>query len=119
MKITAAVAEHRQDSGVPFMRVQELELDDDLHEQEILVRVVASGVCRLDLEVGQGNSGFPTPCVLGHEGAGTVEAIGEGMNPILLENKLESYRRPLGDAVRTMWTGETGAKQTAPIRSSL
>ena len=48
-----------------------------------------------------------------------VEAIGEGMNPILIENKLESYRRPLGDAVRPMWTGETGAKQTTPIRSTL
>ena len=76
MRISAAVAEHRQDSGVPVVRVQELDLDDDLRDLEVLVRVVASGVCRLDLEVGQGNSAFPTPCVLGHEGTGVVQRVG-------------------------------------------
>lgn len=49
-----------------------------------------------------------------------VQAIVEGMNPILLENKLESYRGPLGDAARPEWTTNVqGARQTVPVRSTL
>lgn len=49
-----------------------------------------------------------------------VQAIVEGMNPILLENKLESYRGPLGDPSRPEWTSQTqGARQASPIRSTL
>ena len=119
VKITAAVAEHRQDTGVPLMRVQELDLDDDLHEEEVLVRVVASGVCRLDLEVGQGNSAFPTPCVLGHEGTGIVERIGTkvlGIEPgahVLMsfpndgtcDKCLEGKPRQCRSSGRLQWSG--------------
>lgn len=45
-------------------------------EDEILVRVVASGVCHTDLVVMSGNLPTPMPVVLGHEGAGIVEAVG-------------------------------------------
>lgn len=49
-----------------------------------------------------------------------VQAIVEGMNPILLENKLESYRGPLGDPTRPEWTTQTqGARQATPVRSTL
>ncbi|MDP9138347.1 MAG: Zn-dependent alcohol dehydrogenase, partial [Pseudomonadota bacterium] len=42
----------------------------------VLVRVQASGLCHTDLEVIQGSLAYPLPIVLGHEGAGVVEAVG-------------------------------------------
>jgi Zn-dependent alcohol dehydrogenase len=46
---------------------------------EVLVRIVASGLCQSDLSVVNGKIPFPTPVVLGHEGAGIVEAVGPGV----------------------------------------
>jgi S-(hydroxymethyl)glutathione dehydrogenase / alcohol dehydrogenase len=43
---------------------------------DVLVRVRASGLCHTDLEVIQGSLAYPFPIVLGHEGAGVVEAVG-------------------------------------------
>jgi S-(hydroxymethyl)glutathione dehydrogenase/alcohol dehydrogenase len=43
---------------------------------DVLVRVHASGLCHTDLEVIEGQLKYPLPIVLGHEGAGVVEAIG-------------------------------------------
>jgi aryl-alcohol dehydrogenase len=45
---------------------------------EVLVRMVASGVCQTDLGVIHGKLPLPLPAVLGHEGAGVVEAVGPG-----------------------------------------
>ena len=46
---------------------------------EVLVRVAACGVCHTDLHVVKGEVAFPLPCVLGHEIAGTVAALGPGV----------------------------------------
>ena len=47
---------------------------------EVAVRVEASGVCHSDLHViEEAGWGHPFPVLLGHEGAGTVEAVGEGV----------------------------------------
>ncbi len=46
---------------------------------EVLVRVCACGVCATDLHVIKGEVGFPTPCVLGHEVSGVVQAVGDGV----------------------------------------
>jgi S-(hydroxymethyl)glutathione dehydrogenase/alcohol dehydrogenase len=46
---------------------------------EVLLRVRACGVCATDLHVIKGKVGFPTPCVLGHEVSGVVEAVGDGV----------------------------------------
>ena len=46
---------------------------------EIRVRMLASGVCHSDLHVRDGEWDRPTPIVMGHEGAGTVEAVGPGV----------------------------------------
>ena len=47
---------------------------------EVLVRIAACGVCHSDLHLADGNLGDGRwPMVLGHEGAGTVEAVGEGV----------------------------------------
>ena len=49
---------------------------------EVRVRVVASGVCHSDLSVLNGTIPLPTPIVLGHEGAGVVEEIGDGVSKV-------------------------------------
>jgi NDMA-dependent alcohol dehydrogenase len=49
---------------------------------EVLVRLGASGVCHSDLHAITGDLVMPLPCVLGHEGAGTVEAIGSGVGRV-------------------------------------
>lgn len=46
---------------------------------EVKVRMAAAGVCHSDLSVINGTIPHPLPVVLGHEGAGVVEAIGEGV----------------------------------------
>ncbi|WP_433547054.1 Zn-dependent alcohol dehydrogenase [Streptomyces sp. CA-294286] len=46
---------------------------------EVQVAVAAAGLCHSDLSVLDGTIPFPTPLVLGHEGAGVVEAVGEGV----------------------------------------
>jgi S-(hydroxymethyl)glutathione dehydrogenase / alcohol dehydrogenase len=46
---------------------------------EVLVRLGASGICHSDLHVVDGEWPRPTPVVMGHEGAGLVEAVGEGV----------------------------------------
>jgi aryl-alcohol dehydrogenase len=71
MQIKAAVA---REKGAPFS-IETIELDEPRAE-EILVRVVATGVCHTDLVVRDGHLPTPLPVVLGHEGAGIVEKVG-------------------------------------------
>jgi S-(hydroxymethyl)glutathione dehydrogenase/alcohol dehydrogenase len=59
-------------------RIEELTLDEP-RAGEVLVRMAASGVCHSDLHVRDGDWERPGPIVLGHEGAGYVEALGQGV----------------------------------------
>ena len=52
---------------------------DRLEAGDVLVRIMASGLCHTDLEVIEGSLHYPMPIVLGHEGAGVVEALGAGV----------------------------------------
>jgi aryl-alcohol dehydrogenase len=67
----AAVVES---GGAPFT-LTDVELDEP-GPGEALVRIVATGLCHTDLGVASGGLPFPLPGVLGHEGAGVVEAVG-------------------------------------------
>lgn len=49
---------------------------------EVLVKMKATGVCHSDLSVINGTIPLPFPAVLGHEGAGIVEAVGEGVGNV-------------------------------------
>ena len=72
MKTTAAIArEHGQE-----LTIEEIDLDE-LRPHELRVRIVASGVCHTDAIVRDGVYPTPLPAVLGHEGAGVVEAVGQ------------------------------------------
>lgn len=64
---------------------------------EVLVRLRASGVCHSDWNAVDGTAENPCPCVLGHEGAGVVEAIGEGVT-----------RVEIGDHVALSWAPSCG-----------
>jgi S-(hydroxymethyl)glutathione dehydrogenase/alcohol dehydrogenase len=57
------------------VEIRELELIEP-RVGEVRVRMLASGVCHSDLHVRDGEWDRPTPIVLGHEGAGVVEAVG-------------------------------------------
>ncbi|MFG2280466.1 Zn-dependent alcohol dehydrogenase [Streptomyces asoensis] len=50
---------------------------------EVLVAVSAAGLCHSDLSVVDGTIPFPAPVVLGHEGAGTVAAVGPGVGHVV------------------------------------
>jgi len=58
-------------------RIEELTVADP-RAGEVRVRIRASGVCHSDLHVRDGEWPRPTPIVMGHEGAGVIEAIGPG-----------------------------------------
>uniref|UniRef100_UPI0020C412E4 alcohol dehydrogenase catalytic domain-containing protein n=2 Tax=Pseudomonadota TaxID=1224 RepID=UPI0020C412E4 len=71
MEVVAAVA---RTAGGEFT-IEHLTLGD-IRPDEILVRVVATGLCHTDIVVRDQLLPTPLPVVLGHEGAGIVEAIG-------------------------------------------
>src|SRR3954468_21229085 len=78
MRIRAAVLE---EFAAPLV-VQELELAEP-KQGEVLVRLAACGVCHTDMYTASGvdPSGY-APAVLGHEGAGVVERVGEGVSSL-------------------------------------
>src|SRR6185436_20098066 len=49
---------------------------------EVLVKLGACGVCHSDLSAINGTIALPLPLVLGHEGAGVVEQVGEGVSDL-------------------------------------
>ena len=74
MIVEAAVMEQPSSPLV----VAEVELDEPRRD-EVLVRVLASGICRSDLSFMDGKWPAALPIVLGHEGAGVIESVGEGV----------------------------------------
>lgn len=66
--------------GAPLV-VEEVELDPP-KTGEVVVRMVASGVCRSDLHAIKGVHPAPLPAILGHEGAGIVEEVGPGVESV-------------------------------------
>jgi aryl-alcohol dehydrogenase len=77
MKISAAVVSEK--SG-PF-QIAELEMEEP-RADEVLIRIVASGVCHTDLIIRDQAYPVPLPLVLGHEGSGIVERVGERVTKV-------------------------------------
>jgi S-(hydroxymethyl)glutathione dehydrogenase/alcohol dehydrogenase len=73
----AAVLER---AGAPAA-IEEIELEEP-RAGEVRVRMTASGVCHSDLHVRDGEWDRPGPIVMGHEGAGVVEAVGPGVETL-------------------------------------
>lgn len=93
MRIRAAVLE---EFGKPLV-VQDVDLAPP-RTGEALVKIHACGICHTDMYTWSGvdPSGY-APCVLGHEGAGVVEAVGEGVTSVAP-----------GDHVVTLFSPECG-----------
>ncbi|HEX8054698.1 MAG TPA: alcohol dehydrogenase catalytic domain-containing protein [Thermoleophilaceae bacterium] len=90
MRMRAAVLE---EFGEPLV-VDELELADP-RAGEVLVRLGACGVCHTDMYTWSGvdPSGY-APTVLGHEGAGVVEAVGEGVSSLAVGDHVVTLFSP-------------------------
>jgi len=85
MKIRAAVLE-AIGTPAPYtetrpLRIEELELDPP-GTGELLVRIMAAGICHSDLSVIDGSRARPVPMALGHEAAGVVEEVGDGVRDV-------------------------------------
>jgi S-(hydroxymethyl)glutathione dehydrogenase/alcohol dehydrogenase len=75
-----ALAAVLYESGKPLV-IEEVEVADP-QAGEVMVRMKAAGVCHSDLHVMKGDLPMPTPIILGHEGAGIVEAVGPGVTSV-------------------------------------
>jgi len=63
------------------LKIEDLTLDDP-QENEVLIKLVATGVCHTDLHFMKGEMPAPVPVVPGHEGAGIVEKVGPGVTTL-------------------------------------
>lgn len=82
--------------NAPLVVHDDLQVDDP-QAGEVLVRMGASGVCRSDLHTIEWTNRIPVPSMLGHEGAGTVEAVGPGVTGLAV-----------GDRVVLAWVAPCG-----------
>ncbi len=78
MQIQAAVVNNK---GEDF-QIDTLELDPP-KTGEVLVQMVASGICHTDINVKNQTHRVPAPAVLGHEGSGIVENVGHGVTDLV------------------------------------
>ncbi len=83
MKIKAAIL---RQSGLPRpysisrpLRIEEVDLDPP-KPNEVLIKIKAVGLCHSDLVAISGERGKPMPIVLGHEAAGVITQIGDGVD---------------------------------------
>ena len=76
MQIKAAVLE-KVDGLVSkrTLKLEDMELEAP-RAGEVRVRITSCGVCGTDRGCIHGNEPTPTPCILGHEGAGIIEEVG-------------------------------------------
>lgn len=84
-----------REAGRP-LEVREVELDGP-RAGEVVVRMAAIGICGSDLHILKGEWPTPVPLVVGHEGTGTVEAVGEGVTTLAV-----------GDPVVLSWAAGCG-----------
>ncbi len=68
------------EAGTP-LRLEEVEVLPP-QRGEVQVRMYAGGVCHSDLHVMKGDLVMPMPIILGHEGSGIVECVGEGVTSV-------------------------------------
>jgi S-(hydroxymethyl)glutathione dehydrogenase / alcohol dehydrogenase len=92
MKFTAAVLD-RVNTPLALHTLEMAALEPG----DVLVKLRASGLCHTDLEVIQGSLAYPLPIVLGHEGAGVVEALGSAVTQV-----------KVGDHVVCSWNPHCG-----------
>ena len=85
MKMKAAVLQSQGAGDVVDYRTVTL---DPPQANEVLVKIVATGLCRSDLHYARGLWKHPLPVVLGHEAAGVIEAVGPGVSTARVGEKV-------------------------------
>jgi aryl-alcohol dehydrogenase len=89
MKVMAAVVETKDG---PFV-FRDVEVDAP-RSDEIVVRIVATGICHTDAHIRSQGYETPLPFVLGHEGAGLVEIVGSDVKSVVPGDRvIMSFRR--------------------------
>ena len=109
MQITAAVA---RAAGAPFS-IETVDLEDP-RADEIRERVHAVGVCHTDIVAQTGAMGFSFPAVLGHEGAGIVEAVGTDVRKVAVGDRVALTFRSCGSCDRCE-RGDRAYCRTMPL----
>jgi aryl-alcohol dehydrogenase len=92
MRIRGAVLETK---GGAFA-LQDLEIDEP-RADEILVKIVASGICQTDAHARDQHMPVPLPAVLGHEGAGIVERVGSAVTSLAAGDHVVLSYQSCGD----------------------
>jgi aryl-alcohol dehydrogenase len=75
-----------EEKDAPFV-LQDVEVDE-LRPDEVMIDVRASGICHTDLGAQAGGFPTPLPCVLGHEGAGTIAAVGAAVSNLAIGDRV-------------------------------
>src|SRR6266403_1697635 len=99
MPVTAAVL--REKGG--FLGFEELVLDKP-RADEVLVRMVATGICQTDAHVRNQHIPSPMPIVLGHEGAGVIEEVGVAVTSVAPGDHVVLSYQSCGHC-RSCWSG--------------
>ena len=85
MPVEARAAIQRTRGAAP--QIEPVTLDDP-RADEVLVRIEAVGICHTDMVMRDGHLPVPMPVVLGHEGAGVVEAVGADVSDLSIGDKV-------------------------------
>jgi S-(hydroxymethyl)glutathione dehydrogenase/alcohol dehydrogenase len=98
------------------LTIEDVDIDKPI-AREVLVRVVASGVCHSDLHFVDGYYPFPTPAILGHEAAGIVDAVGPHVTEFAPGDHVIACLSVFCGACDYCLTGKTHLCQTRPVRA--
>lgn len=79
------------EARIESLRVRELRAD------EVLVRLVATGICHTDITCRDGFMPMPRPIVLGHEGAGIIERVGSNVRSVRVGDPVVMSFLPCGE----------------------
>lgn len=82
-EITAAILVDGTER-MAFAKVSAVDLRDD----EVVVRIVATGICNSDIAICENRFPIPRPIILGHEGAGIVETVGSAVTKVVPGDKV-------------------------------
>lgn len=103
-----------RDSATPIT-VEDVQLQAP-GPNEVEVTIAAAGVCHSDLHVRKGDWDLPLPLVLGHEGSGTISAVGEGVTDLAVgDHVVLSWVAPCGQCRNCLLGREVRCEVAAGI----
>jgi S-(hydroxymethyl)glutathione dehydrogenase / alcohol dehydrogenase len=98
------------------LTTEQVDIDKPI-DHEVIVRVVASGVCHSDLHFIDGFYDFPAPAILGHEAAGIVEEVGPLVDEFQPGDHVIACLSVFCGRCEYCLTGRTNLCSTRPIRA--